>query len=271
MKILRPVGFPVVLGLLAWAGLAWAPAVSATTSHCLVINASSNTSYKSLQPAQDAASAWGTLWVRGACSGTTEITKDLTITGQQPSGFTAPTLNGGGQGIVLIIDDGATVTINTLTVTGGTADFSGGDIADIGDADQQHRQRQHRQPAAAAASPPHGDADAQQHRQRQHRRRQRRRHLHQRHGDADQQHRQRQHRRRAAAAASHSDGTVTLTDSTVSGNTASGGGGGIATRRHGDADRQHRQRQHRQRDGGGILATRHADRVRWRGQCPQHA
>jgi len=37
MKIVRPMAFPAVLGLLAWAGVAWAPAASAATSHCPVL------------------------------------------------------------------------------------------------------------------------------------------------------------------------------------------------------------------------------------------
>jgi len=131
VKTLRPIGFATVLGLLAWAGLAWAPAASAVTSHCLIINAAMNTSYTSLQAAQDAASAGGTLWVRGTCTGTTTISKNLTVTGQQPAGFTPPTLDGRGQGSVLTMRS-VTVTINTLTITGGNGtfvpdqDFTGG-------------------------------------------------------------------------------------------------------------------------------------------------
>jgi hypothetical protein len=105
-----------------------APAAWARTSHCLVINRAT-TSYTSLQAAQDAAAAGATLWVRGTCTGTTEITKSLTITGQQPAGFTAPTLNGGGQGSVLTIDPAVTVTINTLTITGGSGTLEGGGVA----------------------------------------------------------------------------------------------------------------------------------------------
>lgn len=117
-----------VLGSGIWLA---APAAQAATSHCLIINAATDTSYTSLQAAQDAASTGATLRVRGTCTGSTEITKNLTLTGQQPAGFTTPTLNGGGQGSVLTIDSGVAVTINTLTITGGSAG-SGGGIRNFG-------------------------------------------------------------------------------------------------------------------------------------------
>lgn len=114
------------------AGVAWAPGASAVTSHCLIINSATNTSYTSLQAAQDAASAGATLWVRGTCDGTTTISKDLTITGQQPNGFTTPTLDVSSKGRVLAIDAGVTVTVNTLTVTGGFGVIEGGGILNEG-------------------------------------------------------------------------------------------------------------------------------------------
>ena len=126
MTILRSARVPAVLGLTVAGMLAvpLAAPASATTSHCLIINAAADTSYSSLQAAQNAASPGATLAVRGTCTGATEITKSLTLTGQHPAGFTAPTLSGGGQGSTLTIIGVAgapTVTINTLTITGGTA------------------------------------------------------------------------------------------------------------------------------------------------------
>jgi hypothetical protein len=114
------------------------PAASAATSHCLIINNAIDTSYTRLQAAQDAAAAGATLWVRGTCTGTTDISKNPTITGQHPRGFTAPTLDGGGQGSVLTIGSlgsDITVTINTLTITGGnsaTIFDGGGGIVNFG-------------------------------------------------------------------------------------------------------------------------------------------
>ena len=110
----------VLIGAIAALAMALAAPAGAKTSHCLIINNALNATYTSLQAAQDAASAADTLWVRGNCVGTTEITKDLTITGQQPSGYTTPTLDGASQGSVLSIDSGVMVTINTLTITGGS-------------------------------------------------------------------------------------------------------------------------------------------------------
>lgn len=132
MRIARPVGVPAVMGLLVWGGVAWTPAVSATTSHCLVINAASGARYPSLQAAQDAAGTGATLRLRGTCTGTTKITKNLTVTGQHRRGFTAPTLNGGGQGSVLKIHSGVTLTVNTLAITGGNAVSGGGIFVNTG-------------------------------------------------------------------------------------------------------------------------------------------
>ena len=56
-------GVSAVLGLLVWGGVAWTPAASAATSHCLVINATSGARYTSLQAAQNAAGAGATLWL----------------------------------------------------------------------------------------------------------------------------------------------------------------------------------------------------------------
>jgi hypothetical protein len=120
------------LAMLVCGGVAWTPAASAATSRCLVINAASAASYTSLQAAQDAAGAGATLWLRGTCIGTTKITKNLTVTGQHRRGFTAPTLKGGGPGSVLKIHSGVTLTVNTLTITGGKAFLGGGIFVNTG-------------------------------------------------------------------------------------------------------------------------------------------
>ena len=76
----------------------------------------------------------------------------------------------------------------------------------------------------------------------------------QRHGHADQLHRQRQLRHRTAAVAcTTSGGTATLTNCTVSGNSAADVGGGLFNIcRHGHAHQLHRQRQLRRSNGGGV-------------------
>jgi hypothetical protein len=111
-----------------------APAASAATSACLVVDTNANTGYTSLQAAVTAAAPGDTLFVKGTCTGTTEIGKNLTIGGHSASGTKTSTLDGGGQGTVLAIDSGVTVTLNTLIITGGkTGRFSsGGGIANDG-------------------------------------------------------------------------------------------------------------------------------------------
>lgn len=122
-QLVAAVATAAVLSCGLWAA---APVAQARTSKCLIINAAINTSYRSLQAAQDAATAGDTLRVRGTCTGITEIGKSLTVTGQHPRGFTTPTLNGGGQGSVLTVDPGVTLTVNTLTITGGSGTVIGG-------------------------------------------------------------------------------------------------------------------------------------------------
>jgi hypothetical protein len=83
----------------------------------------SHTYYGTLADAVGAAASGDTIDVTGSCVGTTEIAKDLTITGLQPDGYGTPTLDGGQIDRVLKIDTGANVTINTLTITGGKLPF----------------------------------------------------------------------------------------------------------------------------------------------------
>ena len=94
------------------------PAPAFADSPCQVVNASTGTSYASLQDAQDAAPPGDTLYVRGTCSGAAEIDRSLIITGQQPKGSTPPALDGGGPATAatLQIDAGATVTGRKLTL-----------------------------------------------------------------------------------------------------------------------------------------------------------
>jgi hypothetical protein len=93
---------------------------SAGTSQCLIINNATNGSFSSLAAAHGAASSGATLWVRGHCTGITEISKNLTLVGQQPNGFTPPTLDGKNLGSVLTVDSGTTLVLDSLTITGGS-------------------------------------------------------------------------------------------------------------------------------------------------------
>jgi nitrous oxidase accessory protein NosD len=113
-----------VLGGTGWASLA-APAAQASTAPCTVADQATHASYTSLQDAEAAASPGDTLSVTGTCTGTTEITKNLTITGRA-------TLDGNQENRVLIFDSGVTVTISSLTITGGRDALSGGGIFNNG-------------------------------------------------------------------------------------------------------------------------------------------
>jgi hypothetical protein len=119
MRGILRVGRTAVLGLAVLAALGLAPNASAKTDKCLIQNHALNASYKSLQAAVDAADAGASLDVRGTCRGITTITKSVTITGKQPHGFTGPILDGDHQGSVLAINAGVTVTVDNLTITGG--------------------------------------------------------------------------------------------------------------------------------------------------------
>jgi hypothetical protein len=120
----------VLLGTAGTGVAAVAPAASAASPTCLVVDTTSNQSYTSLQAAVTAAAAGDTLFVKGACTGTTAIGKNLTISGHSSSGTKAATLNGGGQGgSVLTIDTGVSVTLNTLVITNG---FPAGGIINAG-------------------------------------------------------------------------------------------------------------------------------------------
>jgi hypothetical protein len=69
----------------------------------------------------------------GICMGNTEITEDLTLLGQQPNGFSVPTLLGTGSGSVLTVDSGVTLDLESMggpkplqapiTIAGGTGTF----------------------------------------------------------------------------------------------------------------------------------------------------
>jgi hypothetical protein len=121
----------VLLGM-AWAGAAAAPAASAASTTCLVVDTSNNHSYATLQAAVNAAATGGTLFVTGTCTGTTEIGKNLTITGQNNGGTKTTTLNSGGQGPALTIDAGIAVTLNTMIIADDGNGQIGSDIHDPG-------------------------------------------------------------------------------------------------------------------------------------------
>jgi hypothetical protein len=133
----------VLLGTAAPGVMVAVPAATAAPPTCLVVDTNANRSYtptsptdNALQDAVNAAASGDTLFVKGTCSvvgyATTEISKNLTISGQSASGHQAATLDGGasgaGFGSVLSIDSGVNVTLNALIITdggGGIDDFGG--------------------------------------------------------------------------------------------------------------------------------------------------
>ena len=126
------IALAVLLGM-AGAG-AGATAASAATTTCLVVDTNSNHSYTSLEAAVTAAAQGDTVFVKGTCTGTTEIGKNLTVSGQSASGTKTAALNGGGAGRVLTVDTGYSVTLNALIITGGGsgAPIDGADIENLG-------------------------------------------------------------------------------------------------------------------------------------------
>ena len=108
--------------------------VAAGKPTCLVENVASHSSFRSLQAAVQAARSGAELRVKGTCVGNTMILKDLAIRGKSNPGFGPATLDGANAGRVLTIQGGVTVTLDGLRVTNGNATFGGG-IATVVDRD----------------------------------------------------------------------------------------------------------------------------------------
>lgn len=103
---------------LAVGALVVRPPIAGAATPCVVTNPATSATYSSLQDGVNAAVGGAQLPVFGTC--TTTISTSLTITGRADILLhRGATLNGGGQGSVLTIEGGATVTLNTLTITGG--------------------------------------------------------------------------------------------------------------------------------------------------------
>ena len=100
--------------------------VAAAKPTCLVENVGSHMSFRSLQPAVQAAPSGAELRIKGTCVGNATIVKDLEIRGKSNGGFGPATLDGAGTGRVLTIRGGVTVTLDGLIVTNGNAPFGAG-------------------------------------------------------------------------------------------------------------------------------------------------
>jgi hypothetical protein len=88
---------------------------------CAVSNARTHKDYSSLQNAADAAKARDTLEVKGTCVGNTSVDKNITFKGITNKAFPGtPTLDGGGTGTVVHITNGTT-TVDNLKIMNGEA------------------------------------------------------------------------------------------------------------------------------------------------------
>jgi predicted outer membrane repeat protein len=122
--------FAVVLALALLVGVSIVPGAGAARHPCLVANERTKMVSRSLQLAIDAAAAEDTLLVKGTCFGASTIDKDLTLQGLSSKQFGVATLDGGGTGADTVLFIGAfdqlTVAIDDLTITHG----GGGILAD---------------------------------------------------------------------------------------------------------------------------------------------
>ena len=108
------------------AATAFATPLAAAKPTCHVAIVGSDASFRSLQGAVQAAPSGAELRVKGTCVGNTTIVKDLAIRGKSNGGFGPATLDGANDGRVLTIHGGVTVTLDGLRVTNGNATFGGG-------------------------------------------------------------------------------------------------------------------------------------------------
>jgi len=114
----------IAIALAAGAGIA-APAAGAIVPSCSVVR-EGQPAYDTLQAAVDAAAPGETLVLSGLCEGQTLVYKSVTIRGATegalgvPAEPVPPTLNGAAGGTTLRVENGAIVTLEGLTITGGT-------------------------------------------------------------------------------------------------------------------------------------------------------
>jgi hypothetical protein len=106
-----------------------APAADAAVPSCRVTNLTTQQVYEgtgsNLQTAIGQASSGTRLRIRGVCIGTFSIGKSLTLTGWPTAAFPSPTLDGNDAGTVLRVNAGS-VVVDDLRITDGIADCGGG-------------------------------------------------------------------------------------------------------------------------------------------------
>jgi len=128
MKMPRSAVSVVVLAGLVLGSLALAPSAGAAVD-CFVKNKSRGGTYSDLQEAIDDANSGNVLRVKGTCTGTFDIDKNLTIRGGSTN---LATLDGNGEGTVVTVESTVHVVLGFLVITGGLAAEDGGGIHNSG-------------------------------------------------------------------------------------------------------------------------------------------
>lgn len=111
----------------ALASVALAGPVAAAKPHrCVVVNVATGERFRHVQPAVNRAAAGAKLRLKGTCVGTILITRDLKIVGHRKPGFGPPILDGDGQGPVVTVGGDGVVTLKGLRIRHGEAGSGGG-------------------------------------------------------------------------------------------------------------------------------------------------
>jgi hypothetical protein len=119
----------LALAVIAATG-AWATPAQAVSPKCQAEIVGTSGKYADLQAAITAAAPGSVVQVKGTCTGTFRVDKDLTLTGKPAKADPRATLDGGDLGSVVTVS-GASVTLRSLIVTNGTA-VHGGGIDNVG-------------------------------------------------------------------------------------------------------------------------------------------
>ena len=103
-----------------------APA-SATTS-CRVVNHTTGTTSRHLQPVIDAASPQDVIFIKGVCAGNFVVGKSLRFVGKATSSTPEATLDGRDSGTVVTVNDAVVAVFKDVVITNGNSADQGGGI-----------------------------------------------------------------------------------------------------------------------------------------------
>src|SRR4051812_14835790 len=117
MRLLRLTTSTIALAALVLSSLALAPSAGAAVD-CFVKNKSRAGTYTDLQEAIDDANSGNVLRVKGTCTGTFDIDKNLRIRGGSTN---LATLDGNGEGTVVTVESTVHVVLGFLVIIGGLA------------------------------------------------------------------------------------------------------------------------------------------------------